>query len=101
MSDDLEIENAINEKGLNAPRVNIETIEQVIKNKQFYIFPDSCFTVCLLSLKNGFNVSGESACVSAENFDKELGEKIAFENAKDKIWQLEGYLLKEELFNQR
>jgi hypothetical protein len=101
MSDDQEIENEINEKHLNAPRINIETIEQAINKIQFYIFPDSCFTVCLLTLKNGFNVSGESACVSEENFDKELGEKIAFKNAKDKIWQLEGYLLKENLFNQR
>jgi hypothetical protein len=53
--------------------------------------------VCCLTLKNGFTVTGESACASPENFDAELGRKIAFKNAREKIWQLEGYLLKEKL----
>lgn len=91
------IEKEINDKGLNAPRITPEHIDRAIKNIQYYIFPDSQYTVCLLTLNNGFNVSGDSACASPENFDKEIGEKIAFENARSKIWQLEGYLLKEQL----
>jgi len=97
MTTETDIEKEINDKGLNAPRITPEHIDNSIKNTQYYVFPDSQYTVCLLTLRNGFNVSGESACASPENFDKEIGEKIAFENARSKIWQLEGYLLKEQL----
>jgi len=61
--------------------------------------PLSLLTFCVLVLQNAFTVTGESACVSPENFDAELGAKIAFDNAKQKIWALEGYALKERLFN--
>lgn len=54
-------------------------------------------TFCVLVLRNGFTVTGESACASSENFDPEIGRKIAFDNARGKIWMLEGYLLKERL----
>jgi hypothetical protein len=54
-------------------------------------------TICILVLENGFIVTGESACASPENFDAEIGQKIARENARNKIWMLEGYLLKEKL----
>ena len=54
-------------------------------------------TFCVITLKNGFTVTGESACASPENFDAEIGRKIARQNAVNKIWQLEGYLLKQEL----
>lgn len=54
-------------------------------------------TICCLTLANGYTVTGESACVSSENFDTELGRKIARENAKQKIWALEGYALRERL----
>lgn len=54
-------------------------------------------TFCVLVLKNGFTVTGESACASPENFDEEIGRKIARQNAVSKIWALEGYLLKEKL----
>lgn len=55
-------------------------------------------TFCVLVLKNGFTVTGESACASPENFDAEIGCKIARQNAVNKIWPLEGYLLKQQLF---
>ncbi|ACG60367.1 hypothetical protein phiPLPE_45 [Iodobacter phage PhiPLPE] len=54
-------------------------------------------TFCVLVLRNGFTVTGESACASAENFDAEIGRKIARENAINKVWMLEGYLLKQRL----
>jgi Phage protein (N4 Gp49/phage Sf6 gene 66) family len=57
----------------------------------------SLLTFCVLVLKNGFTVTGESACASPENFDAEIGKKIAYENAKQKIWPLMGYALKQEL----
>lgn len=93
-----EIEKEIQEKKLNAPRLTPSHIDAKIEKKEFHVFKGSCLTVCCLTLENGFTVSGESACASPENFDKEIGEKIAFENARNKIWELEGYLLKERLF---
>ena len=94
---DNQIEKEIQEKGLTAPRVTPEHLESVIVSEQYHVFPNSTFTACLLTLKNGYTVLGESACASPENFNAELGRKIARENAKNKIWQLEGYLLKERL----
>ena len=57
----------------------------------------STLTFCVLTLENGFTVTGESACASPENFNAEIGRKIARENAVNKIWMLEGYLLKQKL----
>jgi len=54
-------------------------------------------TFAVLVLRNGFTVTGESACASPENFDAEIGRKIARQNAVQKIWPLEGYLLRERL----
>lgn len=54
-------------------------------------------TFCVLVLKNGFTVTGESACVSPENFDADIGRKIAREKAVEKLWPLLGYELKERL----
>lgn len=97
MSNDQKIEQEIQAKGLTAPRITTERIDEVIKNIQYHVFPETMVTVCCITLQNGFNTIGESACASPENFDAELGEKIAFGNAKQKIWALEGYLLKEKL----
>ena len=54
-------------------------------------------TFCVLLLRNGFTVTGESACASPENFDPELGRKIARTNAVNKVWPLMGYALKQRL----
>ena len=54
-------------------------------------------TFCVLVLRNGFTVTGESACASPENFDAELGRKIARQNAINKVWPLMGYHLKQKL----
>lgn len=93
-----EIENEIIEKKLTAPRLTPELIDAAIAGEQYHVFEGSCLTVCCLTLKNGFTVTGESACASPANFNAEIGRKIAFENARGKIWQLEGYLLKQRLF---
>ena len=93
------IEKEIQEKGLNAPRLTPDLIDSKIKGKDFHVFGDTCLTVCCLTLENGFTVTGESACASPENFNAEIGEKIALEQARNKIWMLEGYLLKQALYN--
>ena len=117
---DQELEQEIQAKGLTAPRVTPAQIQTKIK-KEFYftanegvygntflnspeetkIFvhqdPLKLLTFCVLVLDNGFTVTGESACASPENFDPEIGKKIAKDNAIQKVWALEGYLLKEQL----
>ena len=64
------------------------------------IAPDGLdvLTFCVLVLRNGFTVTGESACASPENFDAEIGRKIARQNAVEKIWPLLGFALKERLY---
>lgn len=98
----MDVENEIIEKGLTAPRVTPQMIEDAIDNTiapnpMFHVFEGTTVTVCCIVLVNGFTVVGESACASPENFDEELGRKIAFDNAKQKIWQLEGYALRNRL----
>ena len=97
MKSEKELEKEIQDKGLNAPRLTPSLIDSVIVDTYYYVFQKTQLTVCCLTLKNGFTVTGESACASPENFNKEIGEKIAFENARNKIWALEGYLLKQSL----
>lgn len=98
MSEQL-IEKEIQNKGLNAPRITPELIDSKIASFDFHVFTNSCLTVCCITLVNGFTVTGESACASPENFNEEIGRKIAKEQARNKIWMLEGYLLKDYLYS--
>jgi len=98
--DEVAIENEIKAKGLNAPRLNPAHIDEQIVGEDYYIFPGTTLTVCALMLRNGFLVTGESAAASPENFDVEIGRKIARSNAREKIWALEGYLLRSKLSDQ-
>ena len=105
-----EIEQEIKEKNLTAPRVTPESIEALI-SAEYYIVTGEALrnlgnpvnaalmthTICVLVLKNGFTVIGESACASPENFDAEICRKTARRNAVNKIWPLEGYLLRTRL----
>lgn len=108
------IEQMIQDKGLNAPRVTPDAVEDNIASLHFFtaqegvvgaaglntvqiLEPLELLTFCVLVLQNGFTVTGESACASPENFDPEIGRRIAYENAKAKIWQLMGYNLKQKL----
>ena len=95
--DEAQIEAEIQRKGLNAPRLNPQMIDDAIASEQYHVFPGTTMTVCALTLRNGYIVTGESAAASPENFDKEIGRKIARDSARNKIWALEGYLLREKL----
>ena len=88
-------------KGLTAPRITPTDIEASILTEQYHVFAGTTVTVCCLTLQNGFDVVGESACASPENFDEELGRRIARANAVQKIWPLAGYLLKEQLAREK
>jgi hypothetical protein len=95
--DEKQIEAEIQAKGLNAPRLNPDMIDATIVSEQYHVFAGTTLTVCALTLRNGYIVTGESAAASPENFDQAIGRKIARDNARNKIWALEGYLLRERL----
>jgi hypothetical protein len=103
-----EVEAEIQSKGLNAPRLSPKDIDDAIIAEYSVRASDAfrntpahdalkCLTLCVLVLKNGFTVTGESACASPENFNAELGHRIARDNARAKIWALEGYALRSRL----
>ena len=116
-TDDSGIEQEIVAKGLTAPRVTPNDIEANIVGVYYFTAAEgaefakqdgriaevddnvalSLLTFCVLVLRNGYTVTGESACASPENFDAELGRKIARANAVNKVWPLMGYALKEKL----
>lgn len=97
MDNEAELEKELQAKGLNAPRLSPAIINEQIMDEEYYVFPNSTLTVCCLYLRNGYNVIGESAAASPENFDPEIGKRIAKDNARQKIWALEGYLLRSKL----
>lgn len=92
-----QIEQEIKAKQLIAPRVTPAIVDAAIVDEDYYVFPNTTVTICLLKLRNGFSVTGESAAASPANYNAELGRKIARDYARNKIWQLEGYLLRERL----
>ena len=96
-TDEATTEEEIVRKGLKAPRLTPMLIDAQIVSEQYHVFPGSTLTVCAITLKNGFLVVGESAAASPENFDEEIGRRIARDNARGKIWALEGYALRNAL----
>lgn len=98
-SDEAALEQRLADGGASSRRLTPELIDQQIRGMQFHQFFDTT-TVCCLRLSNGFTVVGESACVDPNNFRKEIGQEVAFKNAREKIWQLEGYLLRQRLWEQ-
>jgi len=95
--EDQELEYEIQNKELNAPRLSPAHIDSQIKEIRYHRVEGTTTTICSLILMNGFVVNGESASASLANFNADLGNKIAFDNARDKIWMLEGYLLRQKL----
>lgn len=112
---DQAIEQEIQARGLTAPRITPADVDHNIVSEVFFTARDGAhaatdvnygqrdhqalglLTFCVLVLRNGFTVTGESACASPENFDAEIGRKIARDNAVQKIWPLMGYELRSKL----
>lgn len=92
-----EIEADVAAKRLDAPRVTPQHIDEQVIAEDYHVFPGTTVTVCCLTLRNGYCVTGQSAAASPENFDAELGRKIARADARDRIWPLEGYRLRQHL----
>ena len=86
---------------MSAPRLTPEMIDSVIVSEAYHHFAGTTVIVCCLTLRNGYSVTGDAACVSPSNFDITIGRQIARENAREKIWQLEGYLLKQAIFTDK
>ena len=116
-TNDQAIEAQIQAKGKTAPRVTPADIDANIASEHYFTAADGArtspygnhpiydlntkslglLTFCVLVLRNGFTVTGESACASPENFDPEIGRRIARENAAQKIWPLLGFRLRDKL----
>lgn len=79
-------------------KVSLSDMMAKIKSTTYTLLPNGKTTVCQLILENNFSVEGQSACVDIANYNKALGEKYAFENAIEKMWPLEGYLLAEKIY---
>lgn len=75
--------------------VTNEVIQSNILTIQYHAFVGTTVTVCCITLKNGFTVLGEAACVDHDDFDKELGESIALEDAINNVWKFLGFRMKE------
>lgn len=93
-----ELEELLQSKGLTKPRLTPDLVDQCIVDEHYHVFPGTTTTVACLVLRNGFTVIGESACAHPENFNEEIGRKIARDEARNKIWALEGYLLRERMY---
>lgn len=98
------VEAMIKDKGLTAPRVMPKAIDALVASLNFHLhsYPGTTVTVAIATLPNGFECGiGKSACASPENYNKEIGDKVAIDNARDaarqKLWELEGYVLKKQL----
>lgn len=91
------IEQEIQAKGLTAPRVKPADLESEIDQDMFLCGIDGRLTICVLRLKNGFLVTGESAATHADNYDEALGKRVARENAVEKLWPLLGFRLRDQL----
>lgn len=76
----------------DAPSISQEMVDGFIASTETITMGDKC-TVVRAVLRNGFEIVESSACVSAENYDEKLGEKICIDKIKDKVWELLGFLL--------
>lgn len=99
MNIEQQLEQELQARDLTGPRITPAHIDQLLQKSQvgFWQPEGTTLTICVIQLPNGFCVTGESAAASLENFQEDIGQKLAFEKARDKVWELEGYRLKSEL----
>ena len=83
-----------------APRITEDFMEARIKETSFTRFSETV-TICQITLDNGYSVRGESACVNPENYNQEIGERVAFDNAFNTLWPLFGFFLAESQYQLR
>ena len=104
MNNEQKVEALIQQEQALAPRVTPEDLDKNIASVEFVKHVTNTGTVlrwCILNTVNGFAVTGEpSACVSVENDRQSVGEEVAYDNARSKLWPLMGYLLTEKLYQE-
>jgi hypothetical protein len=93
----LKIDDAKSGAIAQGPRVSLESMRQRIAKTEY--LRHDLTTICILTLVNGFKVIGHSTPASGLNFNEQLGQEFAYENAVRQLWQLEGYLLRERMTN--
>lgn len=77
-------------------KLTTEYLNSLVDNVEYV--HQGLLTICTITLKNGFQLVGTSACVSKDNYDVQIGRNIAYENAFAKLWELEGYALKQRIY---
>ena len=98
--DEHKIESLIQEKGKTAPRVTPQALDAALDSQvkpQYYQFPGTTVTVCALTCTNGYVLVGKAAAASPENFDAAIGRAVAYKDAREQLWPLLGYSLRNEL----
>lgn len=97
------LEREIQAKGLTAPRVTPADLQANIVHTEIvkHVSPSGqVLRWAVLTTRNGFAVTGRpSASVSSANDNAEIGERVAVENAKQELWPLMGYALRDQLAN--
>jgi hypothetical protein len=78
--------------------VTLNSMQDRVKRTTYTLMEGTTTTFCQLEMVNGYSVWGKSACVDPSKYNQGLGEKFAYEDAINKLWPLEGYLLAEELY---
>ena len=81
--------------------VTLNDIEAKVKRTVYTVLPDTTTTICQLFMENGYVILGTSACVDKSKYNQALGEKYSYEDAINKAWPLEGYLLAQGLFDNK
>ena len=99
-NEEIKLENKLQELQLTAPRLKPSDIDAVIRDVTYTMLPSGKVMVCEITLVNGFAVRGESATVSKANFNQEIGREMSYKNAREQIWQFEGYLLQQRLYEE-
>lgn len=81
-----------------APRLTPDRIEAAIKDEQYHVFEGTTVTVCMLTLRNGAKVIGHNyGSIDPAQQDWTIGKIEAREMAVEKVWELEGYLLRQRI----
>ncbi len=80
--------------------VSLNDIEAKVTRTIYTVLPDTTTTICQLFMENGYVILGTSACVDKTKYNQALGEKYAYEDAINKAWPLEGYLLAQQMYEE-
>ena len=99
VKNEAQIEQLIQELDLNDIRLTPAMVDAAIDSYSFQVLPGTLVTLCTMKLKKGAIVTGESHVISPSNFKEKVGQEVSYKNAREKIWELEGYLLRQRVYD--